>query len=379
MIKKVKFELLDDFVSCGINTESNFLNTEDYISGAVMRAAFAKDIYLECCIDNRDYYIELKNNEICKDCKNNEVCRKFSDMTFSFFYLENTIPSPMTTKKCKIHPNSHPIKDILLSDGSVICDECRKENGSMAGRMEDAKGFINLKQMKPAKISKTMSTHTAINYAAKTAKEGSLFSINAICRGQYFEGYIDDCDTGLIEVGKIIYAGKYSSCGFGKMRIIEAEEAGSSGNIYDKIKMFTMALNKGDNKYYAPVLFLSNARLGIKEDTEPKTVDEYRKIWRELLFGENECIDVETVYSKQRIYRGYDTSKAWGDWQKDAVIETLMGTSILVSFTEENCEKAIDLLNKSESTGIGNDTKNGYGKIEVCNEIHMLGVIGNGY
>ena len=90
------------------------------------------------------------------------------------------------------------------------------------GRMEDMKGFIKDKTLEEYKVERSISTHTSINYSTRTAKSGSLFQIDAI-KGNLL-GIIDDKGSNLLEIGKTIYIGKYSSNGFGKIKITKISD-----------------------------------------------------------------------------------------------------------------------------------------------------------
>ena len=46
--QKVKFELLQPVMCGGIRVENNFFESEEFIRGSVLRAAFANSILLEC-------------------------------------------------------------------------------------------------------------------------------------------------------------------------------------------------------------------------------------------------------------------------------------------------------------------------------------------
>lgn len=375
-MKKVIFELQSDVLTCGINTEINFLSSNDYIPGSVIRAGFAKDIYLSCDIENRDNIVEIKNSGSCVSCLNREICKNFSDMKFSFFYKKDCIPSPLTTKRCKVNPDNHPIKDIMLSDGIAVCEECEKTGG----RMEDAKSYINYRHKKIASVSKNTMTHTAINYATRTALDGSLFSTRSLARGQLFEGYIDDRGSSLIDIGTTVYVGKNSSSGFGKL-VVKSVEGFDMSNVTDtEIKDFTARYssfkpeNKKPDTMYVPILLLSDAKLGFKSDNTVKSTEEYKKLWREKLFGVGSIFDVETVYAQNRLYAGYDTSREWGEWKRNAEIHTLKGTSVLVSFPADKLTEAVNILSEMKKNGIGAETINGYGQIDVCNKIHLMGV-----
>lgn len=60
--------------------------------------------------------------------------------------------------------------------------------------------------------------------------------------------------------------------------------------------------------------------------------------------------------------------------EKDPQVETIKGSSFLISVEKDKIDNTISLLEKLLANGIGSDTENGYGRIDVCNEIHMLGV-----
>ena len=383
-MKKIVFELESDVLSCGINTEGNFLNGESYLSGSVIAAGFAKDIYLSCEIQNRNNLIEIKEPEGgCRNCQNRTICERFSNMRFSFFYKEGYIPAPMTTHKCKISPRQHPIKDIILDNGICVCDECRAKNPT-SGRMEDLKGYINVADSRLGKVQMNTMTHTAINYYTHTALSGSLFTTVSIARGQRFTGYIDDCDTDLVDCGTVVYVGKYSSSGYGKLKVISVSESDEPSVCIDDIKHFTANYrrdkpeSKDMSKYYVPLLFLSDAKLGFDFDVLSRTTDEYKELWKKKLFDDADFFEVENVYAQNRLYGGYDTSKAWGEWRKAPEIQTIKGTSILVSFPKNELRRAEGILNIMLRRGVGRDTSIGYGKIDVCNKVHMIGAMNNG-
>lgn len=388
-MKHVKFELLSDFVACGINTENNFLTSEAFISGAVIRAAFAKDIYLDCDIENRDYFIELKDSPKCSDCPKRAVCASFSEMSFSFFYPENTIPAPMTTRRCKLYPKQHGIKDIMLGTDAknLCCSDCTAEG---TGRMDDAKGYINTITNKPFAVKRSHSIHTAVNYTTRTVKDSSLFSVNAIESGQIFEGCIDDRGSGLIREGKVIYAGKYSSNGFGKLRIISVEDEPLKPDaqaLGERIAEFTRLFKHfcpdrfRDGRLYAPILLRAPARPDIQTDTQPLSTDAYKQLWNGLLFrNEGAVFEIENVFARTRLYRGFDSAKRWGMWLKEPTVEVLAGSSVLVSFDKSCLDSAIAALLDLIDNGIGRadfeagrrDNLNGYGAVEVCAPLHLL-------
>ncbi len=240
--------------------------------------------------------------------------------------------------------------------------------------MESLKGIITSDDFRSVKVPHSVSTHTAIDPNTRTASDGSLFTIEAIKKGMVYECVIDDCDTGMVYEGKVIYLGKYSSAGFGKLKITAVENMHEE-NLTEKINEFTEKKNdKETGKKYASVLFLSDAKLDIDRYSEGvKTSDEYRNIWTRALFGENSCISIEQIAAQNYYYNGFDTSVDGENRQHKAEYLTEMGTSFLVSFPEESKE-AVSILEKFQSDGAGRDTECGYGQVSVCSDIHMTGI-----
>ncbi len=385
MRKIVELELLSPFMSGGARIADNFFESEQFIRGSVIRAAFANELLLQCPFADkpdskgRYNYIEPKD-EGCKSCENYKICESFSDMYFSFAYPKNSFPAPFTSKACKTCGTRHPLKDTVLESLNLECSECK----SGLKRMENLKGFIKKTERADegyyaqVTVPFVLTTHTAIDYNSHTSLDGKLYSVRAIEKGVHFTAEIDDLDSGLIKENKIIYAGKYSSAGYGKIKIVNITDSNeiTSEGVCEKINSFQSRFNTDDK---ATILFTSDAILGFKfdaDDDKCKTKDEYIKLWQEALFGENcSCIKVEKVFAETQLYKGYDTSKKWGEWRKgEPQLLILKGTSILVSIAKDSREQAVKTLTGLEQSGIGEKTKDGFGQISVCHEIHKLGV-----
>ena len=301
-----------------------------------------------------------------------KICENFSDMYFSYAYCGGAFPAPFTARICKVNGIKHPLQDVIVQSGKLECTECT----SRIKRMEGLKGFVRKAEngkYEAVKPEYVLTTHTSVDYNSHTALDGSLYSVKAIKKGQKFIAVIDDCDSGMIYEGKIIYAGKFSSAGFGKMKISSITDAAeaSSQSVIDSVEDFE---NRFKVKNKAALLFMSDALLDFGEISTNHTKEEYLKIWQNALFGaENAPILVEKVYAQTQIYSGYDTSKKWGEWkQKEPQLLVLKGTSVLLDISDR--EQAAGLLAKLENDGIGQKTKDGFGQIKVCHDIHKLGV-----
>ena len=372
MMKKVIFKLESDVLSCGINTESSFLDSRDYISGSVLRAGFAKNICLSCGISKRNNFIELKDPDgICSICENRLICEKFSDMTFSFLYNRNCIPAPFTTKACKLRPHEHPIKDIMLDNGRIICTHCKDGFYHINGRMEDVKEYIDILSNELISINKNTVIHTATEHSDR------LYMTRSIPKGLYFEGLIDDCNTGLLKEGSVVYVGEYSSNGFGKLVVQAICEPDKRSDIRKSIQDFTSLYRsdkphrKNPDKMYAPILFLSDAKLGFESGIALSSTSEYGNLWTKQMFGDESIFEIESVNAQNMLYANDDAS---AQCEKYPQIITVKGTSILVSFDRDKLERAAEIFEDILQNGIGRDTKNGFGRIDICNKIHMIGL-----
>ena len=382
MRKKVEFELLSPLMTGGIRIADNFLESESFIRGSVLRAAFANEILLECPLAD----VPGKNGELnfieekepdgkCQDCPNRNICRAFSNMYFSFAYPADSIPAPLTAKVCKTAGLRHRIQDTVVQNGRLQCPDCQ------AGlkRMESLKGLIRqeIDAYSSVRIHSVLTTHTAINYDTHIADDGKLFTIKAIPRGLIYTAEIDDCDTGFLCTGKVIHVGKYASAGYGKLRIKSISDAQifTTDQTADDIRAFQNALQAPNQ---AALLFRSDAILDIPADHAILPDEEYLRIWQNALFGSKDSVTVEKVYAETQLYSGYNTARKWGEWKdKQPILLVKKGTSVLLHITEGAEQQAYATLTNIAENGIGQRTKDGFGSVSVCHPLHRLGVYQN--
>lgn len=352
----------------------NFLESESFIRGSVVRAGFAKQIAYACplteaerCTGGGFFMIEQKSENACACCRYTEICRRFSEMRFSYVFPKDAVSAPFTGRICKKEEDAHPIQDILIPMNSpqVICCKCPKGEG----RMENLKGFVRMtpgKEWKRIKVRKQISTHTSIIAQSQTVREHTLFSINAICPEQPFSMTIDDCGTGLVGYFDTIYIGKYSSNGYGKIRFTESSEQ-SDASLQARIDEFQ---RMAKDESLLSVLFLSDMRISIPQGKRLILTE-----WEKLIFEtDNLPFTLEKIYTETTLYSGYDTAREWGKW-RDAVPDLLlkMGTSLLLRIKDGQRNAALTLLAQLEETGIGERCSDGYGQISVCHPLHTIG------
>ncbi|WP_434297091.1 hypothetical protein [Clostridium sporogenes] len=393
----VTLEMKSPLVVVGRNLTNNYRESLPYISGDRIRAGFAKYILQNCpvyevnkkeIVNNKVRYnwVYYRNEKQCSKCEFSEVCKNFSNMKFSFFYPQGTQVLPFTSMKCKYNKD-HGFKDILIRPKETKCNRCIEDTKN-EGRMEAAYGFRKGKNA--FDINKVVYTRNSINRYTRTSKEGALYNIVAV-ENKYFEGEIEGIEP-LVEVmencneEKIVRIGSYTSVGMGlaKVKVEDKKYECNEKELLKKLKEFNERIIVQDyfeeydkNFNYIPILLTSNGKLGLeKENVEDYlSDDEYRKIWTKILKRDiNFEFEVERVYTETENYRGYDLSKEFTDIREDIVIINKMGTTILLK-TKENLSNLVMELNKLESEGIGNEKENGFGKVEICNELHLKGEI----
>jgi CRISPR/Cas system CSM-associated protein Csm3 (group 7 of RAMP superfamily) len=384
--KYVEFMLESDVMTGGVRNahDRNFLVSENVISGQVLRAAFANDVLADCLyageeVDGKANFVAYRGKEACEDCKNADVCRKFSDMSFSALMKENSLPAPFTLRVCKTD-RSHPLMDTIAGSGKLKCPECLKNTAtvtSATGRMENAKGFVDRDGNGLVKPKRGASMHTSVDPYTGTVVNGNLFSVESLGRGQVYCGMIDDCGSGMLYEGAVIYVGKFSSNGFGKLRITkisQPEERDVLSAIDDFNARFgeKLAEKYGGGKRFAAVLLTSDAKLDIASAGGIMSSEEYRAAWEKALFG-GKSIRLEQIYAQTFTWSGYDTSSSGtpaDGAHKPTELITEKGTSLLVSFPEGEEDSLVRL----EREGVGADRNIGYGEVLVCGKLHSLGI-----
>lgn len=392
-MSKILLKMKSPLVVLGKSMSSKYKESLSYISGDKVRAAFAKYILLNCPvfqfnqreeIDKEKFkynWVYYRNKLECRNCTFSDVCKSFSDMKFSFFYPEGTDIIPFTAMKCKYHKD-HGFRDILIKnyDKTIKCKKClKKGKKTLEGRMEAAYGLRKKNEgFEPDKI---IYTRNAINRYTKTSKEGALFTIVAVTNTN-FEGYIEGVEPLLkamkILKDKVVRIGSYISVGMGSFEITKINEENKNCNLLEKLMDFNRRIkDKPQNKNYIPILLKSDTKLGLEKIKLKSylTDDDYREKWKEILLKYIDFnFSIKSVYTEVENYKGYDLSNGVDNKDENIVIINKMGTTILLE-TEDKLQKILNKLEKLEFEGIGFERENGFGKIEICNEMHLKGEI----
>ena len=349
----------------------SFFESEPFLRGSVLRAAFAKLIAFSCPLPEQVrsggggfFWIEQKSEADCADCRYAEICRRFGEMRFSFACLRGTFPAPITARVCKNAGCAHPVQDILIpSDDPILsCAVC-------GGRMEGLRGFVSLPgadgRCRAGRVRTERSSHISVDAESLTARSRSVYSVQAIAAGQELAAAIDDCGTGLAACFDTVYAGKYTSGGFGKLRLREIPVKAEP--LAERIARFRQSA--GDPALLS-VLFLSDMRIPV-----PAGMQLILHEWERILFGGGELpFTLEKIFTETALYSGYNTAREWGKWRDPAPdLLVRMGTSLLLRVRSGKDAEAAALLERLEAEGLGERRGDGYGQIAVCHPLHAIG------
>ena len=139
----------------------------------------------------------------------------------------------------------------------------------------------------------------------------------------------------------------------------------SADAAYSSKRNIETVLKHGGKPY---IMFKSNARIKVANQNISKvlTNKEYTAIWKNFLFGErNLDFKIEEIFIETEIYKGYDTSAKIENLRKSSVLQVMMGSVVLISIKELN-EDVLVALENIQKNGVGNDTIDGFGEVEIC-------------
>lgn len=390
---KVKFRFNSPFLVGGIKRTSNYIESLDYIPGNVVRAAFAKHILSNCPYYDRNEYIQVdgverknwvyyRGKSQCENCSLKSLCQKFSDVKFSFFYPEGTSIIPATAMRCKMYPE-HGLIDRLIVE-KPLCKKCNNNDG----RVEFITGYI--RDGKEYAVTKSLYTRTAIDKYTGTAKDGMLYSLQAITatEGQdnIFEGNIWGLNKEDILPIRHLRIGKYISVGFGKCKIIiediegtkdtkdtkDAEGVEDTKNLIRSMsefnKKYKVCNHIEDDIFYFAIKLTSNTKLdynikNYNDRGERIITDKYKDIWLNSLCIPEliEDFKIEKVYAEVFNFRGYDTSRTEQEQRKQPTHMVQKG-SVIIFKTSKDFQNILDTFTSLD--GFGFDTINGFGQFD---------------
>jgi len=387
VLMRARLEFKSPFIIGGIKPVPNYIETLDYIPGNVLRAAFARYILNNCpCFsqnevaiingEKRKNWVYFRDKQECVNCRLKSLCVSFSKVKFSFFYPEGTDVIPLTTMRCKMKPE-HRLIDVLIEKRE--CPDCLADGISDA-RVESITGYLKYNDI--YKVNKTLLTRTAVDKYTGTAKDGMLYSIEAITGTHdggsiIYEGQVEGIPDEAMSMIEELRVGKYTSVGFGKCSISfdnerYDEEKPADEDLVKKLQLFNKKYKDyneiKDNNNYIAIKFTADTKLDFRGLDGGKTSlsgyinkDYLKDIWLNSMNSEKinpQGYRIDKVYAEVFNFRGYDTSKI-GDVREEPVHMAQKG-SVIVFKTEKSFS---EITNDFESIdGFGLDVANGFGR-----------------
>lgn len=382
------------------SVSTNYLGTNDYITGTQFRGALA-DLYLREIGDDTD-----------------EIFRKIfieEKASFSFLYPLNAHsivdneklieifssvgPIPLTAKSCKKYPGfaqnveEHGVVDLLLSmlestekanelKEKDFCKVCKQQNEEQI--MDSFRGFMVHDQQDAyykVTVAKQMITRTAINNFTGIAKEGMLYSFETVREGQYFVGVIEIEDEtigakltsseGLLQPGSQFYVGRGKSRGLGLLEMAKIIEK------YDSLSMDLESRLQKLNAAIQKKGFFPAEKVFFSITLETPAIIKDRFFRPRLLIAQLLKIPEDIIVEKKVSIANTEIISSWNCLQglprQDEVAIT-KGSSFLYEVKSTAGLDLVKELTKIEQEGIGCKRAEGYGRISICKEFHWEGI-----
>jgi CRISPR-associated protein Csx10 len=394
-----------------------FLESLHYLPGSVLMGKIAEILLTEC--RKKEYKSDHKS------CPEKDNCNFFKifmedDVVFSNLYPSKgwMLPKPFlqTVVTCKKNPGfiseyskekdknphtteKHGVFDTLISQ--IAYDEIGKlviswqaKCSKCGDRVEPIGGFyfvnnLEKKDYEQVKVKKDRIMKTAINRKREIAEDEMLYSIEAIRDETIFVGEIifeDSKDRIVKGIFKEILSSRVGgaiSRGYGEVGIeIQENSIQKDLSLEKRVKSFNnklkeywdvyipFAINKKPypQETYFTIDLQSDAiqqsSFGIPSPIiTPETLKDTLKN-----FGFSDIPEIELVraFSLPRFVSGW--SEAW-KLPKDVSLATKAG-SVFV-FKTPDFDRLIEPLEALEEYGLGERTKEGYGRVLICDPFHL--------
>lgn len=377
---KIKAVLKSPLMIGGKTLNSNYRESRDYISGSVLRAAYAKALIQRCSYRQENYWLSYKGKEKCNECEFKTVCKNFAEISFPTLYPLGTSPYPVTARGKK-----------YMQKGEKSCMDILKSRLIIQEKLDEEAGWERLEGMHKdgVKIELIYSviTRTAIDYCRNSAKEGSLYTQNVISEqcidenneviGTAFSGEIQLSPQEKEELSRIgiLYIGADITKGFGMCHMFFGEEieGDTSKDIEDRICEFNSGIE--EESRFVVLDLLTDAYLELEEigkNSQSQTEisnEEFFKFLERKIGLPNEKYRLLKVFKFEEILRGFDTSKKTEqEMRRQGYIVVKAGAV----FVYQTVSKDIDskMLLELENQGIGKHAKHGFGKVRICDRFH---------
>lgn len=314
------------------------------------------------------------------------------------------LPATALSSKTKpgfinLKATNHGVFDSLIDRfcseyyGYVYDPNCPKDGE----RVEPFKGFYTKYDEKYYNLSvdKRLLTRVGINRKRATSEEEILYSIEVLNESEstgnnpkpvIYKSAIIVTDKLADSLWEFINSRRHNfrlggstSRGLGKVEINAKEPVEFKPNVRDKVKNFTNKLQQRlntwsifgnpikeipENKTFFTLDLQSSAILTEKWRTTTVISDEMLKQFTGV---EDSSLELETAYSSYDYRSGWNS--AWG-LMKDVELVTNKGAVYLFSTAQP--ESWYEALAELELTGVGEKTCEGFGKVEICDNFHLI-------
>ncbi|MBE0427714.1 MAG: hypothetical protein IBX72_13860 [Nitrospirae bacterium] len=350
----------------------NVQESLDFVPGTTVRGALAETW--------------LKANKPDSDFKEIFTTDK---VTFGNLYIRGAKPVPLAAFSCKYYSGfkgdaeKHGAVDILLSltreKESAIhipakYQNCEYiENGRQCSApMKKYRGYylkdISDGSLKSVTVGKRLIYHTAVSHTSEAALEGALYSQEIIETGQIFQGEIWVHDDALltkienfIRSQEVFFLGSDKSTGLGRFEMLSDPEIVNGfdkESLRERIIQFNERLRLNNGKTYFSITFQSDAVI----------TDKFMR-YKSFLEPEDLGIKVADLIcgvTDSRLRQGWN---AMARLPKEDVIAIEKG-SVFV-FCADNLDNVLDRLYEAEVAGIGKRKGEGFGRLTVCDLLHL--------
>lgn len=386
---------------------------DDYICGTVIRGAIAHHILQESGHQSVNL---TENGDDFQDLFLGDEPAIFTNAYPAALIIKGKIVPqdrieevkflPATALSSKTKPGfinlkatNHGVFDSLIDRfcseyyGYVYDPNCPKDGE----RVEPFKGFYTKYDEKYYNLSvdKRLLTRVGINRKRATSEEEILYSIEVLNESEstgnnpkpvIYKSAIIVTDKLADSLWEFINSRRHNfrlggstSRGLGKVEINAKEPVEFKPNVRDKVKNFTNKLQQRlntwsifgnpikeipENKTFFTLDLQSSAILTEKWRTTTVISDEMLKQFTGV---EDSSLELETAYSSYDYRSGWNS--AWG-LMKDVELVTNKGAVYLFSTAQP--ESWYEALAELELTGVGEKTCEGFGKVEICDNFHLI-------
>lgn len=358
----------------GSESSGNYRLSYEYVPGSTVRGALASKELVQAGAHNTVCFPNAEGRSAPGPFHENYL--QDDAPRFGYFWPVSSgahwsAPAPVTTRCCKDCPD-HPLFDTLLDeirarlDDSYkirfACPECKERTDRIGGVLaETGKGYTR------PKVAKSLHVRVGLNRHTETASDGFLYTLEVVEPHDIaFVGEIRfpraDGKAFVNQVPDAVSLGGSRSRGCGRCRL-EQQKSGQPSTPGERLERFQKAL-KGERIFSLTLRSPGLFRDGWGMTTGSLVVEELYRVqpqWRGKLTP-------LASFTRQGQVGGW--SQAWG-LPKPVVPATAQGSVFVFRYDDLENNQLSQGLEELEVRGVGERTREGFGEVSVCDEIHL--------